>query len=144
MVLIHTQIEIAAPPEKVRDIFLDFPKLSEWHKGLFKAIEYAPGKTTADVGDKLKVIGEGMTFEPIVLENSPAKLEWRGSLPYIFTGIHSYQFRPSQKNPGHTTLVQEENFTGLLSPLMWTSFGSSTKAGFEKLNADLKAKVESS
>lgn len=162
MVLIHTQIEIAAPPEKVRAIFLDFPKISEWHKGFFKEIHYAPGKTTADVGDKLKVIAEGMTFEPIVVvcntrkrkqgsdmlmkvqENSPAKLEWTGSLPYIFTGIHSYQFRPSEENPGNTTFVQEESFTGLLSPLMWTPLGSSTKAGFEKINADLKAKAESS
>ncbi|KXT15087.1 hypothetical protein AC579_6448 [Pseudocercospora musae] len=144
MVLIHTQIEIAASPEKVREIFLDFPKIAEWHKGLFKEVHYSPGKTTADVGDKLKVIAEGMTFEPIVVENSPQRFAWTGSLPYIFTGIHSYQFQPSQANPGNTTFVQAENFTGLLSPLMWTSMGSSTKAGFEKLNADLKARAESS
>ncbi|KXS97213.1 hypothetical protein AC578_849 [Pseudocercospora eumusae] len=144
MVHIHTQTEIAASPEKVREIFLDFAKLSEWHKTVFKEIHYAPGKTSPDVGDKLKVIGEGMTFEPIVVENSAQKFAWIGSLPYIFTGVHAYHFRHSQENPGNTTFVQEENFSGLLSFLMWTSMGSRTKAGFEKINADLKARAESS
>ncbi|KAF2169448.1 hypothetical protein M409DRAFT_52687 [Zasmidium cellare ATCC 36951] len=150
MVLISTQIEIAAPPERVREILLDFPRLNEWHQsGHFKSIEIAARKTEGvlSVGDKLKVVMEEMTFTPVILKNDPSELKWRGSLPLIFTGDHSYRFLPSETIPGGTLFIQEENFTGLLSPVMKVKEGKRDFAwknlrGFEGLNADLKAEAE--
>jgi hypothetical protein len=70
--------------------------------------------------------------------------QWRGSLWPIFVGDHAWHFKPSAATPGGTTLVQEENFTGLMSFTM--KEGSSgevkTKANFAKFNADIKKKAE--
>jgi len=67
-------------------------------------------------------------------------------VPYIFSGEHSFQFRSSEITPGHTTFVNKEDFSGLLSFLVgegW-SMGKSTKTGFEGFCSDLKARVEGS
>jgi hypothetical protein len=69
---------------------------------------------------------------------------WRGSIPYIFSGDHSFHFNPSQITPGHTTFVHAEDFSGMLSFLVgptW-SMGKSTRVNYEKFNAELKARVE--
>lgn len=62
----------------------------------------------------------------------------------MFSGEHAFKFQPSATTQGHTTLVQEEVFTGLLSFLVaptW-SMGKQTQAGFEGFNRELKMKVE--
>lgn len=108
---------------------------------------------------------EEMTFTPVVLvcsslpprlhpqakhasqENSSSQFRWRGSLPLIFTGDHFYRFLPSDITPGGTTFLQEEEFTGLLSPVMKVKegkrdFAAKNLEGFEKLNGDLKRRAE--
>ena len=69
---------------------------------------------------------------------------WLGSLPFIFSGEHSFKFQPSANAPGHTTLVQQEVFTGVLSFLEGSSWseGKKTKARFEQFNQELKERVE--
>ena len=92
---------------------------------------------------------EGMTFDPIVLENSLSTFRWRGNFIGIFIGEHIFRFEPSTKTLGGTTFVQEEKFTGILSWMMSEGFvaraiGSREKArrGFERYNRDLKAWCE--
>lgn len=78
-------------------------------------------------------------------ENTPSRLKWRGSLPGIFTGDHVFEFQPSKTTPGSTTFVQYEDFTGLLSFTMKAEkkSGAQNLEGFNAVNRDLKAKVES-
>ncbi|PNS20526.1 hypothetical protein CAC42_5976 [Sphaceloma murrayae] len=142
MVLIHTEIEIEAPPAK----FLDFPRLSEWHSGHFKELVISSQDGSIKPGDTVKVALEGQTFNGSILENTPEQLMWRGSLPLVFTGDHFFRFEPSETKPGGTRFVQGEEFSGLLSFMMGNvggyGFGPKTKGGFEKLNADLKKRCE--
>lgn len=62
----------------------------------------------------------------------------------LFTGEHSFRFEPSKTNPGETTFVQAENFSGILSFLIkeGTGFARTTREGFEGFNGDLKRRVE--
>ncbi|GIZ46709.1 hypothetical protein CKM354_000982300 [Cercospora kikuchii] len=156
MVYLHTEIEIAAPPEKVRAVLLDFPQTSTWLSGpgitsiSIKPHPTDPSLTKSDPytlapGDILiNELNKSTKFEPVILVNDASELKWRGSIPYIFTGEHSFQFRKSEVNEGGTTFVNEENFSGALGWLMssW-AMGGSTRGSFEGLCRDLKGRVES-
>lgn len=89
--MVHAEvppIEIAAPPERVRELVcpssldtgwhatltlkqvLDFSKMPEWHTQHFKSITVPSGKNSRDLveGDKLHVIlTPGLTFSPVIL-----------------------------------------------------------------------------
>ncbi|KAI5357880.1 putative polyketide cyclase/dehydrase, START-like domain superfamily [Septoria linicola] len=147
MVYLHTQIEIAAPPGKVREVLLDFSQMPSWLHGPgirnVQVKDAAKTGTAIEAGDVLITHIDKTTFEPVVLVNDSSELKWRGSIPYIFTGDHSFQFKKSETNEGGTTFVNEENFSGALSFLMlqWV-MGASAKKSFEALNGDLKRRVE--
>lgn len=84
-------------------------------------------------------------------KNTPEVFVWTGSLPFIFTGTHSFYWTPSKTTPGGTTFTQEEKFTGVLGALLYgesvvaRSAGrkESTRKGWQGLNEDLKKVVES-
>jgi len=62
----------------------------------------------------------------------------------LFVGEHQFYFKESDKTPAGTTLVQKEDFSGLLSFLQrpgW-KFAIQTQGNFEKLNQDIKAAAE--
>ncbi|KAH8926947.1 hypothetical protein BT69DRAFT_898659 [Atractiella rhizophila] len=145
--MITSTIEIASPPEKVRSVFLDFPKMQEWHKGFIASIvvQGAEKGTGHDVkvGDKLDSSLGGISVVQVVEENSPTQFKTRGVWHGVLTGIHGYRFEPSSTNPGGTTFTQWEEFEGLLSFVMAPSLGGKTTLKhFEGFNADLKRHVE--
>ncbi|KAI9719966.1 MAG: hypothetical protein M1828_006004 [Chrysothrix sp. TS-e1954] len=156
MPTVKTQIDIAASPAEVRktqsDIFayaqfFDFEKYEAWAKKHLIGVAVTSGdKTDLKPGDKLKVSLTGISFPATVVVNTPEEFQWCGSIPYIFTGYHSFRFLPSEETPGHTTLVQQEEFSGMLSFLVgptWSG-GKETTANFEGFNGELKARVEGS
>lgn len=96
-------------------------------------------------GDTLKVTLPNMSFSSTVVHNTPELFAWTGSIPGIFTGLHSFKFMPSEKEEGYTTFANCEEFSGLLSFLVgenW-SMGKDTKSKFEEFNEELKRRVES-
>ncbi|KAF2660417.1 hypothetical protein K491DRAFT_589303 [Lophiostoma macrostomum CBS 122681] len=149
---LKASIEIAAPPAEVRAKFRDFESLPSYHSGFFKSIGPAtPGKPLEPGKDKLNVVLEGTTFNPVFLvRHHPSSCyRWVGSIPYVFTGEHIFTFEPSKTTPGGTTFSQEETFSGMLSFMMGEGFlgnqlgmKEKTKTGWEKYNADLKAACE--
>ncbi|TGO34334.1 hypothetical protein BHYA_0202g00190 [Botrytis hyacinthi] len=104
---------------------LDFPSVSEWHKGLVKSI------TPLDPVDPLA-------------ENSPNKFAWQGPPVMTVSGLHSFLIESSKSNPSGTTFTQMEVYSGGVSFLMqpWL-IGKPIKGQFEKYNADLKKKCKS-
>ena len=87
--MIITQVEIASPPGRVREVaslppaasklvlmrllqLLDFAKIPEWHSGLVKSITPMSKGTEDDglgVGDKLHCVMEGFTFDSTITVN---------------------------------------------------------------------------
>ncbi|KAF2269166.1 hypothetical protein CC78DRAFT_453870 [Lojkania enalia] len=145
MPIVSTSIEIAASPAIVRSVFLDFKRYKEWHQGFFfSTLDASKQPTDLQPGDKIKVDMGGTGFRPVIVENSPSAFQWHGSLYGIFDGTHQFYFQPSEKTSGGTTLVQKEDFSGLLSFLVgpgW-SFAKKTEGNFARLNKDLKAESE--
>ncbi len=140
---IATTIDIAATPDRVWSILVDFPAHPQWNP-FVRSIEGTPR-----VGDRLTVSirppgGKGMTFRPTVLAAEPGReLRWRGHLlfPGLFDGEHYFRIEPL--GPGLVRFVHGERFSGLLVPFAKSSLDRGTRAGFEAMNGALKARAES-
>ncbi|KAJ4372814.1 hypothetical protein N0V86_008180 [Didymella sp. IMI 355093] len=147
--ILRASIEINASPEAVRAKFLDFPALPSYSR-FFENVDSPKPGTALAPGDKVSVkIAGSPAFPGRINANTPEVFTWTGSLPFLFTGAHSFYWTPSQITPGGTTFVQEETFTGLLGGLygdgvLAKSAGMKEKTlkGWEGFNEDLKRVVE--
>lgn len=141
MKTLRSEITIDAPPEDVWRVLVDFAAYPQWNPFV---VEVTGG---AQAGERLRVRlqppgGRGVTLKPAVIEASPPQvLQWLGHLlvPGIFDGRHTFELEPVR---GGTLLVQWEEFTGVLVPLLARSLDRSTAAGFRAMNRALKERVE--
>ena len=139
---LHTQIEIDAAPESVWQVLIDLDRYPDWNPFIVSS------EGRADVGQRLANRmqppgGKATTFKPTVtvVEASTA-FEWLGRLgvPGVFDGRHRFDLAPTES--GGTLVTQSEQFDGILVGFLRRSLDTSTKAGFEAMNAALKARVE--
>lgn len=139
---LHTEVEIDATPEAVWQVLTDLDRYPEWNPFIVSAV----GR--AEVGERLTNRmqppgGKGITFKPTVTVVEPAAtFEWLGrlGLPGIFDGRHRFDLAPSEN--GGTLVMHSERLDGLLVRVMRKSLDTQTVAGFEAMNAALKARVE--
>ena len=94
------------------------------------------------MGQRLAVrFHNGMTMRPTVTEVREGRvLEWFGKLLFggLFDGRHRFELIPEG---GSTRLVQSEQFSGMLVPLV-KKLLADTEREFERLNLALKKRVE--
>ena len=135
---IHTGVEIDAGPEQVRAVFLDTSSYAQWNS--FMRLQ-----GQLEVGQSLQLAvrpvgGDWMEFQPEVQQATEDHWVWLGRLlmPGIFDGEHGFRIEALPDN--RTRFVQYENFSGLLVPLIDLD---GTRQGFELMNQQLKARVES-
>jgi hypothetical protein len=139
---LHAEIEIDAHAERVWQVLTDFRAYAEWNPFMTRA------SGTAAVGERLTIrmepeAGPAMTFRPTVLEAAPERrLRWLGRLllPKIFDGEHSFTIEPLDQ--GRVRLIQQEEFRGILAPLLARSLDSGTRPAFERMNRALKRRAE--
>jgi hypothetical protein len=84
-----------------------------------------------------------MTFRPEVLEATSAhRLRWLGHLfvPGLFDGEHTFTIDPVGAD--RVRLTQQEEFRGLLVPVILAFIGKPTEEGFRLMNQALKTRVE--
>ena len=138
---IKTTITIAAPTEKVWQVFYDFAKYPEWNPLITKA--EGTGELGTRLRNTLSVPGQKpQVFKPKVLVNEPHKeFRWLGSfvIPGVFDGEHYFQF--SETPEGHTLLTHGENFSGILSGFIMKKIGDATHQGFLAMNEALAKRV---
>ena len=140
---IHTQIDIAATPERVWKILTNFDAYPDWNPFIRKASCHE-----LKAGEILEIAllppgGEGWTFYPVLRRVHPEhELKWRGRfvLPGLFDGEHQFVIEPHGER--HTRLTQNEQFRGILVPFLSSQL-QKTRAGFEEMNRALKARAES-
>jgi hypothetical protein len=139
---LHSEIEIAARPERVWGILTDFASYPRWNP----FIRRISGELK--VGERLDIRLEppdsrGITLRPRVLSAEPnRKLRWLGHLlvPGLFDGEHSLSIKPLEED--RVRFVQGEVFKGLLVPLFARSLDQNTLRGFEEMNGALKERAE--
>jgi len=138
---LNREIEIDAPPERVWAVITDFRAYPEWNP----FIRRISGELREGARLEVRIEPPGAratTFKPTVLTVEPNReLRWLGRLlvPGIFDGEHSLGIEPLESS--RTRFVQSERFSGVLVGLVKGTL-KKTDAGFEQMNAALKARVE--
>ena len=139
---LHSQIEIAAPAERVWQVLTDFTAYPEWNP----FIRRVNGRPEVDeqLVVRMRPSGtKGMTFRPIVMKVEPNRqLRWLGHLlvPGLFDGEHIFEIEELDRD--RVLFIQREVFKGLLVPLFARSLDRNTKRGFEEMNRALRERVE--
>lgn len=144
MLTLRTEIQIAATPERVWNILMDFPAHAQWNP-FVRSLEGTPL-----VGETLKVFiqppgGRGMQFHPKVLAVETAReFRWKGKLllPGLFDGEHLFLLERAPN--GDVLFTQGEIFSGVLVPMMKRSLEGPTRDGFIAMNEALKRRAEAS
>ncbi|HZC99707.1 MAG TPA: SRPBCC domain-containing protein [Actinomycetes bacterium] len=139
---LRTHTDIHASPERVWQVLTDFAAYPQWNPFMPQA------SGSARRGQRLTIRlqpvgGRATTFRPTVLEADPGKqLRWIGRLlvPGLFDGEHSFTIQPL--GHGQVRLVQQEQFRGLLVPLLARSLDRRTLPAFEQMNQALKRRAE--
>ena len=135
---LRTQLSIAAPPARVWAVFSEFDRWPEWNPFVTRA----EGDFTR-VGNQVRITAGGQSFRPTITAYEAGRLlRWRGKLFLggIFSGEHS--FRLVDNGDGTTTFHQDEDFGGLLLPLLRKKLNTETRAGFNAANLALRERVE--
>lgn len=138
---IQTEIEIAAPPEKVWRELTGFEYYPEWNPFIVSA------RGAGKLGDRMEIIirppdGSEFRFKNQIIErNENRSLIWKGSFVIrgLFDGTHFFRL---EKVEGGTRLTHGEVFEGVLVGILAKLLGS-TKRGFQMMNEALKVRSES-
>lgn len=140
---LHTEIEIHATPDTVWSILTDLPAYPDWNPFITSSTgAVAVGRRLTN---RLEPPGgTAITIKPTITEVDPGRaFEWLGRLlvPLLFDGRHRFELVPEGDG---TRLIHTEHFRGLLVPFLKRSLDTTTLAGFDAMNAALKARAESS
>lgn len=139
---LKTEIKIAATPEKIWEILMDFDRYPEWNPFILSII----GKPK--LRERLKVTiqpkdSKPMIFKPrVTMFKGNEKFAWLGQLIMsgLFDGHHIFEIERNEDDS--STFIHKEYFSGLLVPIFWKSMETNTKAGFEAMNRKLKELAE--
>jgi len=139
---LESEIDIAAPAERVWSILVNFSDYPQWNP-FIRTIRGVP-EVGARLVAHLQPSGtKGMTFRPIVLSAIPAReLRWLGHLwvPGLFDGEHQFSIQPI--SDAKVKFRQNELFSGILVPLFKGTLERDTKRGFKEMNQALKDRAE--
>ncbi len=139
---IRTEIIINASTAKVWTVLMENENYEIWNPFIVKS----EGKIALNkrINNTVKNGKKEIIFRPVVTNlQLNKKFAWKGSLflPGIFDGFHAFELH--QINNYQTKLVHYEQFSGILSELIFQSIKTDTKAGFVNMNKALKKVAES-
>jgi hypothetical protein len=139
---LRTEVEIAAPVERVYRVLTDFAAYQSWNPFLTSV------SGELEVGRTLSLemsLPEGKTYllEPQVTQVSEnSELRWRGRflLPALLEAEHFFLL--TERAPGLTRVVQGQNFSGFLLRFAGNALTLSAR-GCVYMNQALKKRAES-
>ena len=139
---LHTQIDIAAPIERVWSLLTDFPSYPRWNPQV-RSVE-----GNLAVGQSLRIFVEppgarGVRLRPTLLAvrpNRELRWKWRLLTAGLCAGEHYFKLEP--KPTGGLTFHHGEIFSGLLVPLLGRQLNGVIEQGFVAANQAVKRQAE--
>jgi hypothetical protein len=112
---VRTELKIAATPQAVWDLLLDFESYPRWNPSIRRAQGEVGLGNTVELWTAMLPLGPPVHVRAVVVEvDAPRRLQWLGTLhaTWIFTGLHRFILHPQEDDT--VLLVQEETFRGAL------------------------------
>ena len=138
---LRTEIEIVGTVTDVWDVLTDFPAFPRWNP-FIRRVEGVLAPRARLLVRIQPPGGRAMTFRPTVVRVEPEHhFSWRGRtlIPGLFDGEHVFELEAAS---GRVRFVHAETFRGVLVPLLAGTLQTTTRRGFEEMNAALKRVVE--
>ena len=142
MKALQTEIEIAAPIEKVWDILIDFEQWKDWSP----SINNASGSATLGAQLSITMSGKdgknGPKYAPVItLLEAPKAFRWSAKMiaGFIFTNDKIFELEATSSG---TRLIHREEFGGLMVSLFWSKFCDGVVPMLETMNEALKVQAE--
>ena len=141
---IKTEIQIAAPPEKIWSIITDFNNWKSWNP----IVTQVSGSSS--LGSELSVTMCGkdgkaaQKYKPKITNfEAPKSFRWRAKMmaEFLFTNDKTIEL---EKVGSGTRLIHKEFFSGMMVPLMWGFLDKGVPPMLKSMNDALKAKAEKS
>ena len=142
--VIKTEVLIAAAPETVWGLLIDFNAFPSWNPFIVEAsggmLAGEQIKAKLAMGKKLR-----LTITPrLTVVRDNAELRWLATLPIkgLFDVDRSFTITPDPERGG-IRFTQAETITGLLRPLVFaTDYEARVYHGYDALNGAIKARAE--
>jgi hypothetical protein len=134
---IESAVDIDATFDSVWNTVANLPGYHEWNRATRFAVPAVVGKLQT-----MRVkLGPLWLAVPVLIQHCDAQqgLRWVGGIPGLITGSH--YFRVEKTGENHVRLVQGEDFTGLLVPVLLPLLGGVLATLYAGINADTKASV---
>ena len=135
---ITTELAIPGLAEELWAVLVDLPSYPRWNPFIRKVDgELAEG---AAWQTELTVDGQVFFRVPTVITELVlgTRLTWRGGLPNLMTGTHSFGVTEAS---GVVTLVQSERFSGALVPIIFPLLKPALTRRFVEMNEALMFEV---
>jgi len=139
---IRTEIEIAAPIEKVWDILMDFGQWEHWNPTVNRA------SGIASLGAKLNITmagpdgKDGQKYSATITTfEAPRSFRWRAVMVagFIMTNDRSFELESIGEK---TKLVNTEHFSGFMVSMFWSKLEGFVPDSLKSMNEALKAIAE--
>ncbi len=140
---IRTEIDIAAPPEKVWAIITDIDSWGEWSPIINSAEGNAELNATLTITMISKKAGkDGPVYQPEITHfDAPNYFHWRAVMfsEVIMTNDKVFEL---EKTETGTRLVHKELFKGMMLPIFCNKFDENVPAMLNSMNQALKELAE--
>ncbi len=139
---ITTEIEIAAPPEKVWAILTDFNNWNKWNTTITKT------SGDAALGSQLNISMRGHdgkdsnSYSPVITKlEAPKLLRWRAKMlaEFLFSNEKIVELKATDAG---TKVIHKETFEGLMVKMFWSKMESGVPPILNKMNKALKETAE--
>ncbi|MCJ2101035.1 SRPBCC domain-containing protein [Methylobacterium sp. E-046] len=135
---ITTELSIPGHADEVWAVLVDLPAYPRWNPFIRKV----DGELAEGAAWKAELTLDGRVFfsVPTVITQLAfgTRLTWRGGLPRLMTGTHSFGVTEAS---GVVTLEQSEAFSGALVPVVFPLLRSSLTRRFTEMNEALMSEV---
>lgn len=139
---LRTEIQIAAPAEKVWDILMDFNNWYKWNPIVNEASGVAASGSTLSITMTGNDGKDGPKYKPSVTKlEKPNYFRWRAKMMAGFIFTNDKVFELECTNSG-THLVHKELYSGLMSRIFWSKLDKFVPSMLSSMNAALKELAE--
>lgn len=139
---IHTEIEIAAPPEAVWEVLAAIDAWSEWNP-VIGGVKLDGPLREGTPGRLMLVLpppaGRRTLAVRLVTVRPGRELAWKGGVPGVVEGRHGFRLERSGEG---TRLVHTEVFSGVLAPVLVRLLRGQLGKGYRRLNQGLRNRCE--